>query len=224
MAKLKSNSPAHLCGALLAMSKIYGYEKGNTRRSGESEEAFAQRVKENRQQYAVPLMQHFDTIMEELAGSQCKQNAGGKYEAATKNSAIAQAVCYYMNRRESFKTFLSEPLTPPDNNRTERAVRAIATLRKATNFKQSQDRAQSLCIMMSLNEMAKANGVKSTVRWLHDYGVALFEHMARRTLTARLVGDHDWERPLKKFDDNATEGFDFEAWLPWNYQARLEGK
>ncbi len=152
-----------MCGALLAMSKIYGYEKANKRQPGESEESFAQRVREYRQKYARPLMEHFDRIMAELAVSQCKQTAAGKYVVKNKASAIAQAVCYYMNRRESFKTFLSEPLAPPDNNRTERAVRAIATLRKATNCKQSQDCAQSLCIMMSLNETAKANGIKNTV-------------------------------------------------------------
>lgn len=218
MEKLKNGSTAHLlCGALLAMSKIYGYEKANKRRAGESEEVFAQRVQEHRQKYARPLMEHFNTIMSELAGNQCKQTAAGKYVVATKISAIAQTVCYYMNRRESFKTFLSEPLAPPDNNRTERAVRAIAALRKATNFQQSQDRTQSLCIMMSLNEMAQANGIKNTVGWLHDYGQALLKHMARKTLTARHAAGLEWEASLKKFDDGAMDGFDFDAWLPWNY-------
>lgn len=216
--KLKTGSAAHLlCGALLAMSKIYGYEKANKRQPGESEESFAQRVREHRQKYARPLMEHFDTIMAELAVSQCNQTAAGKYVVKNKASAIAQAVCYYMNRRESFKTFLSEPLAPPDNNRTERAVRAIATLRKATNFKQSQDRAQSLCIMMSLNETAKANGIQNTVEWLHDFGLALFKHMARKTLTARHAAGLEWEASLKKFDNDAMNGFDFDAWLPWNY-------
>ena len=101
-----------MCGALLAMSKIYGYEKANKRQPGESEESFAQRVREHRQKYARALMEHFDTIMAELAVSQCNQTAAGKYVVKNKASAIAQAVCYYMNRRESLKTFLSEPCEP----------------------------------------------------------------------------------------------------------------
>ena len=27
----------------------------------------------------------------------------------------------------------------------------------------------------------------------------------------------EWEASLKKFDNNAMDGFDFDAWLPWNY-------
>ena len=176
------------------------------------------RILQCRQTYAKPLMGHVDTIMSELAKTCCKCKANGEYEADKNTSLIAQAVAYYMNRRESFQVFLANPRVPPDNNSAERAIRTIAVLRKVTNFKQSQERTQSLCILMSLNEMAKANGITDTVRWLRAYGRALYLHRASRTLTAKRKAGENWQARLTKFAEGADEGFDFSAWLPWNYR------
>ena len=123
-----------------------------------------------------------------------------------------------MNRRENFQVFLANPKVPPDNNNAERAIRIVAALRKLTNFKQSQECKQSLCILMSLNEMAKANRITDTVRWLRAYGRALYLHQASRTLTAKRTAGENWQAGLSQFDDGADDGFDYAAWLPWNYR------
>ena len=214
----KGTAPFMLCVVLKAMTKIYGYEKSLRREAQETEQAFLDRILQCRQTYAKPLMGHVDTIMSELAKTYCRCKANGEYEAAGHPSLVAQAVVYYMNRRESFQVFLSDPRVPPDNNSTELAIRTIAVLRKVTNFKQSQERTQSLCILMSLNEMAKANGITDTVRWLHAYGRALYLHRASRTLTAKKNAGENWQARLTKFDEGSDEGFDYSAWLPWNYR------
>ena len=214
----KGTAPFMLCVVLKAMTKIYGYEKSLRRGPQETEQAFMDRILQCRQTYAKPLMGHVDTIMSELAKTCCKCKANGEYEADKNTSLVAQAVAYYMNRRESFQVFLANPRVPPDNNSAERAIRTIAVLRKVTNFKQSQERTQSLCILMSLNEMAKANGITDTVRWLRAYGRALYLHRASRTLTAKRKAGENWQARLTKFTEGADEGFDFSAWLPWNYR------
>ena len=160
-------------------------------------------------------MGHVDTIMSDLAKTCCKCKANGEYEADRNTSLVAQAVVYYMNRRESLQVFLANPRVLPDNNSAELVIRTISVLRKVTNFKQSQERTQSLCILMSLNEMTKTNGIADTVRWLRSYGRVLYLHRASRTLTAKR---RELAGKAGEVYRGADEGFDFVAWLPWNYR------
>ena len=133
--KFKDGSPAFLlCSVLQAFSKIYGYEKTLERKPDETDERHRQRVLQCRQKYARPLMDDVDIIMCELAKKLTVQKKSGTYESANKTSQEGGAVAYYMNRRQSFRTFLDDPEVPPDSNAVERAIRPVTVLRKATDF------------------------------------------------------------------------------------------
>ena len=128
----------------------------------ENREEHLQKILACRQKYAAPLMKSVDTIMVSLSEQLCTCKAEGSvYEARDQNSLFAKAVTYYMNRRESFHVFLTDARVPPDNNAAERAIRPATVLRKAINFKQSQNYTESMCTWLSLVETAKANGVRT---------------------------------------------------------------
>lgn len=56
----------------------------------------------------------------------------------------------------------------------------------ATDFKQSRDRTENLCILMSLYETAKANNIRDIPAWLLACGRAYYLYRANRTLTRRM--------------------------------------
>ena len=225
------------CSVIEAFSKIYAFEKTVRRQPSESYEEHLRKVLECRQKYAKPLMEHVDTIMVSLAEQLCTSNSDGTdYEAKDKNSLYAKATTYYMNRREQFRVFLSDPRVPPDNNAAERAIRPVAVLRKAINFKQSQSYTNSMCTWLSLVETAKANGVRDVVGWLSEYGRALYKYrmdaaLNRRIKSIREDGQGNEQQRMEdalnkriltpEYNKVSLEGFPFDDWMPWNYAKRL---
>ncbi len=224
-ARFKVGSPAFLlCSVLTAFSKIYGNEATLDRKPGETREQHLARVLESRQKYAKPLMDNIDVIMSELAKTLTKVTKANTYESANHASQAAAAVVYYMNRRKNFRVFLTDPEVPPDSNTVERAIRPLTVLRNASNFKQSQERMDSLCIMMSLFESGKANHIENIGEWLEDYSRAFYQHRLNRTL-ARIAREEGIAVALDKrvqcFDEDSAQGFDFSKFHPWNYTPRV---
>ena len=222
----KGTSAFLLCSVLSAFSKIYGNEASLIQKDGESREEFLARVKKSRQSYAKPLMKNIDTIMCELAKKETQTNTTGVFESADKTKQIGATVAYYMNRRDSFHVFLEDPEVPTDSNAVERAIRPLTVLRKATDFKQSRDRTESLCILMSLYETAKANNIRDIPAWLLACGRAYYLYCANRTLTQRtqdglkagLVMNEFLDARITSFTDDAGDGFDWTPYLPWNFR------
>lgn len=222
----KGTSAFLLCSVLSAFSKIYGNEASLIQKDGESREEFLARVKKSRQSYAKPLMKNIDTILCELAKKETQTNSAGVFESADKTKQIGATVAYYMNRRDSFHVFLEDPEVPTDSNAVERAIRPLTVLRKATDFKQSRDRTESLCILMSLYETAKANNIHDIPAWLLACGRAYYLYRANRTLTRRmqeglkagLNKDELLDARITSFTDDAGDGFDWTPYLPWNFK------
>ena len=222
----KGTSAFLLCSVLSAFSKIYGNEASLIQKDGESREEFLARVKKSRQSYAKPLMKNIDTILCELAKKETQTNSAGVFESADKTKQIGATVAYYMNRRDSFHVFLEDPEVPTDSNAVERAIRPLTVLRKATDFKQSRDRTESLCILMSLYETAKANNIRDIPAWLLACGRAYYLYRANRTLTRRmqeglkagLNKDELLDARITSFTDDAGDGFDWTPYLPWNFR------
>ncbi len=224
-ARFAVGSPAFLlCSVLTAFSKIYGNEATLERKPGETRKQHLARVLESRQKYAKPLMDNIDVIMSELAKTLTRVTKTDTYESANQASQAAAAVVYYMNRRKNFRVFLTDPEVPPDSNTVERAVRPLTVLRNASNFKQSQEHMDSLCIMMSLFESGKANHIENIGEWLEDYSRAFYQHRLNRTLAriAREEGGIDvaLDKRVQCFDDDSAEGFDFSEFYPWSYTPR----
>lgn len=221
------------CSVIEAFSKIYAYEKTAQRISAENREEHLQKILECRQKYATPLMKSVDTIMASLSEQLCVSKADGTvYEALDQNSLFAKAVTYYMNRRESFRVFLTDARVPPDNNAAERAIRPATVLRKAIGFKQSQNYTDSMCTWLSLVETAKANGVRNIVSWLSEYGHALYKYRMEAVLNERIKhiltdGQGNEQQRIEdalnkrvmtaEFNTVSLDAFPFDDWLPWNY-------
>ena len=212
----------YLCMVLEGFTKIYGNEASLIREEDETDEHFFQRVKKSRDEYARPLMDHIDTIMCELAKKLTRKTKAGSYKSLDRTRQAGSAVVYYMNRRKNFRVFLDDPKVPPDSNAVEQAVRPITVLRKACDFKQSRKYMESLCVMMSLYETAKANGITDFEQWIHDYARAFFIYRANKTLTLRVNKsaslDAALNAKLMAFDSKAGEGFNFSDYFPWNYK------
>ena len=178
-------------------------------------------------------MKSVDTIMASLSEQLCVSKADGTvYEALDQNSLFAKAVTYYMNRRESFRVFLTDARVPPDNNAAERAIRPATVLRKAIGFKQSQNYTDSMCTWLSLVETAKANGVRNIVSWLSEYGHALYKYRMEAVLNERIKhiltdGQGNEQQRIEdalnkrvmtaEFNMVSLDAFPFDDWLPWNY-------
>lgn len=213
-------APFYFCIVLSAISKIYGYEKEIKQGAEEPREAYLKRLAEHRRQNAAPAMKAIDTILSGLAEEHaCLQNS--RYVAKNQESLIDKAIVYYMNQRDSFHTFLTDPEVPPDSNVAEVSIRAVTVLRKATDFKQSQDSTKSLCIWLSLQETAAVNGIKDTVRWLTEFSRALYQHRADYSVAKELAEGRNINSKLMKFHAGSEAGFDVEPWLPWNYARRM---
>lgn len=209
-----------LCCVVQGISKIYGYEKTVKRDRTKPIDVFYKEVEKNRKQHATVLMNQIDTVMVALAVEFTKIK-GGKYICGSRNDQLSKAVTYYMNHRANFREFLDDPKIPLDSNAVESSIRAVAVLRKASDFKQSVEYTESLCTLLSLTETAKLNNLKNPIAWLTDYAKAFFLYRASKTLTHE-VNQHgrSLDSKLLKFNEDEAEGFDIEPWLPWNYAAK----
>ena len=219
----KKGAPFYLCIVLEGLSKVYGYEKAVQPLDGEARDEFLRRLLKQRQTYSAPAMKAIDTLMSALAeGHACLEK--GRYKAKNPESLIDKAIVYYMNQRENFQTFLSDPEASPDSNAAELSIRALAVLRKAIDFKQSQDYMKGLCIWMSLHETAKACGIRNRVAWLTAFGRALYQHRANATLAQELANGRNINSKLMGFRKSTEAGFDITPWLPWNYADRMKAQ
>ena len=83
---------------------------------------------------------------------------------------------------------------------------------------QGRQETERLCIWLSLKETAEANGINDPIKWLTKYGRAWYRYCAEKTLTKEVTDNgRSLKSKLMKFNPGASEGFDYEPWLPWNY-------
>lgn len=221
MAKENAVKGSHLqsfCSVISAINKIYGYEKTVKPKPNESREDFLERRRKMRAGNPKQLVEIIDKTMVLLAAQLTIKQGNKLYEAKDKTLQTGAAVVYYMNHREAFRRFLDDPEIPMDSNSVEYCIRSVAVLRKATDHKQSQEYTKSLCTLLSLTETAKANGIRDITGWLLDFGRAYFLYRARASLQTRIDAGGKLDTKLRSFDAKSADGFDFERWLPWNYQ------
>lgn len=203
---------------LQALSKIYGFERSLKRRADEKDEAYLERVRKCRRSNAKPLMQAIDTIMRKMAETHTEKH-GQTYRAVNASSLADAAVCYYMNHAKQFHLFVEDPEVSPDSNAVEQSVRAVAKYRSAIGFKQSQDYAENLCILLSLVETARLNGIADPVQWLTGYSEAFYRYRVSKTLEARIeeVGEDNLAEALDpkvmEFSPGSEVGFDRSVFL-----------
>ena len=90
-----------------------------------------------------------------------------------KQSALGKAFHYTLGQWPKLERYLNDDRLDIDNNRAERAIRPFVVGRKAWLFTKSERGARSSCILYSLIETAKANGLQPS-----DYLTHCFERLA----------------------------------------------
>lgn len=224
MKGFKNNEPAfYFCSIISALQKIYALEKWLKRRSDEAKEDWIERIRKYRSEISTPLMDDIDTIMKHLAKAYVEEGDNLRFRAKNPNSLFGAAISYYLNHRDNFRVFLTNPFVEPDSSSAERCIRAVTVLRKGCDFKQSAEYMDSMCVYFTLVETAKMHGFNQdmTKEWLEDFGRAYYLHRANATLTHEVNNNgRKLENKLMGFNPDSAEGFDVEPWLPWNYLAR----
>mgnify|MGYP005952715873 CR=1 FL=1 len=223
----EENQPAYyVLSCIQAFQKIYCLEKWLKRRADEPKDEWLARVREYRGTISTELMDSVDVIMNHLAKDFVEQGDNQVYKAKT-SSLIGKAVAYYLNHRDNFRVFLTNPLVEPDSSSAERRIRAVTVLRKVCDFKQSAKYMDSMCVYFTLSETAKMYGFDfaMTMEWLQDFGRAYYLHRANATLTEEVNNrGRKLDSKLMSFSPESAKGFDVEPWLPWNYRARRTGE
>ena len=121
-----------------AMERSWHYAEFG-RLTEEERTAVLSKILEVRQKYCAPLM---DCLDEALTRAQ--------HEAGCKVSGVKEAVGYYLNDRNGFRTFLTDPEVSLDNNDSERGAQVFSSLRKIQRINQSEASLDRSCHVRSL--------------------------------------------------------------------------
>ena len=84
--------------------------------------------------------------------------------------------------------------------------------------KQSFEYARSYCNWLSLDRTARANGIKSTTRWLNEFFRAFTQHCLDWTLSKRSDESYTDSVNIQRYDEGVYAEFDFVPWLAWNWK------
>ena len=82
-------------------------------------------------------------------------------------SKMGKAIKYAMRNWQALTRFILDPTIPPDNNRSENALRIVALLRKNSLFAHDPDTADNLAALLTVVATCVANGL-DPVEYLSD--------------------------------------------------------
>jgi len=173
-------------GGLAWIGKLYSIERALRKNLGDGalpRDAF----KAEREKLVQPLLDEF------------KKWLLSEAEKVLPSSLAGKAISYTLGQWEKLIRYVAHPDLTPDNNAAENAIRPFVLGRKNWLICGSPEGARCSCILYSLIETAKANGLN-----VYSYLTTLF-HFAPMAKT-----DKDWERllPFKKAFD-LKEGYTF---------------
>jgi transposase len=112
-----------------------------------------------------PIMERLHTWLQERAGQYAPK------------SPMASAVRYALNNWQELTRFLDDARIPPDNNRSESALRIVALGRKNFLFVGHEEAGENLAGLYSLVATCEANGVEP-ISYLTDVLGRLGSHPA----------------------------------------------
>ena len=205
-----------LLTVLQGLRLVMHFENEAQRKEQENQPDLLARRAKLRREKVKPLMDGIDKVMTALAGEYTIIK-GTRYQKS-KESPYAGVAVYYMNQRDALRYFLTDVRVPCDTNYVERAIRPLTLIRKNAEFSQSIEGMESLCAIYSVFETAKVNGIEDPVKWLQDYGRALFKHCYERNWERELLDGKNPQKKIMSWDfEGPVESFDFSKWLPWNY-------
>ena len=120
------------------------------------------RIKEQREQYAVPILEEIKSILDQ-----------GSLSTPPK-SQLGKAIAYALNQWDRVVRYVEHGRIRPDNNLVENAIRPFALGRKNWLFAGHPNGAHAGALFFSLMETAKLNGLEPYAYLCH-----LFEHLPR---------------------------------------------
>ncbi|KAB7649370.1 transposase [Sutterella faecalis] len=208
---------AQMLSILSGIQLIFQYEKEVAERlEDETAEEHEARIQKHRETYSKPVLDAVDKLYAGLAEKLALEK-NGKFSKKF-NSRMAEAVVYWMNRRESLKQFLKDGRIPLETNTVERAIRPVAILRKNQNFMQTVEGADAVATCISMAETAKLNDI-DLEKWLNAYSAAAFRHAYAKGWTKAYREGKDPYKKIQKWDMKALlEDFDLTPWLPWEWK------
>lgn len=192
-----------------AIDKIYALERSVNR---ESADALEQRLAVR--QTSRKLMENIDKLIEELSFGRVMFK-GNKWQAAKSADQYTKVCVYWKNNCDKLKVFLDEPTIPADSNEVESQIRPLTIMRKNVYWIASIKGMDKMCILYSLWETAKKNGMTIGMleNWLRKYCRALYKYCFEKNWTEALKEGKDYTKKLQNWDMEAlSEGFNFQEW------------
>lgn len=161
------------------------------------------------------LLEHIDTLFNEVAKGKVKQNLKGGYQSLNKNDPYAKACVYYLNRKDNFKVFLDAADVPPDTNIAEREIRPLTLLRKNINHKNSLEGMNDLTVIYTVMRTLELNG-HEPVEFLRNYCHELYYYCFEKGWDEALKEGKSLDKKILTWDMRSlSAGFNFESFSPF---------
>ena len=161
------------------------------------------------------LLEHIDTLFNEVAKGKVKQNLKGGYQSLNKNDPYAKACVYYRNRKDNFKVFLDSADVPPDTNIAEREIRPLTLLRKNINHKHSLEGMNDLTVIYTVMRTLELNG-HEPVEFLRNYCHELYYYCFEKGWDEALKEGKSLDKKILTWDmQSLSAGFNFESFSPF---------
>lgn len=193
-----------------AFSKIYAYE-------GYAKELNNQTAIINAREIESKLMTQIETIMNKMVERHLIPAKSGKKLQKKKGDPYSRATFYWYSHKEHFKTYLSDPMVPPDSNMVEQSIRSLTILRKNSCFMNSERGIKDLCIIFTIWRTFRINGIDDPFAHLMKYCRDLYSHCIDEGYTKAFKDNPDvLSKKINTWNmQELSKNFNFDRYLPF---------
>ena len=193
-----------------AFSKIYAYE-------GYAKEQNNDAAIINAREIESKLMTQIETIMSKMVERHLVPTKSGKKLQKKKGDPFSRATFYWYSHKENFKTYLNDPMVPPDTNMVEQSIRPLTILRKNSCFMNSERGIKDLCVIFSIWRTFRINGYDDPFAHLMQYCHALYSHCIDEGYTRAFRDNPDvLSKKINSWNmQELSKDFDFDSYLPF---------
>ncbi len=199
-----------LCCVFLALSKIYSYESSFDR----TQPDYMDKILEVRQKTVLPLMNDIDKVMNHFVDNHTDPAKNGEGRCERRGDPYSKAAIYWHNNHDKFRSFLDDPMIPPDTNIVEQNIRTATIIRKNSYFMTSQKGMNTICTILTVIKSLYQNGIENPVAALTDYCRALYSHCFDEGYTRAFAEGNDPGKKLTSWDmRKLSKNFDFKKYF-----------
>ncbi len=208
---LQKGNPHILMGCIfLAISKIYSYESSYDR----TQPDYLDKILEIRQKIVLPLMDDIDKVMEYFVEKHTDPSKKGEGRCVHRGDPYSEAAVYWYNNHDKLRSFLEDPMIPPDTNIVEQNIRTATIIRKNSYFMTSQRGLNALCSILTVIRSLYLNGVENPAAALKDYCRALYSYCFDKAYTKEYLDNNTLGKKLTSWNMiELSKGFDFEKYF-----------